>query len=298
MEASGLLREEIALLYEESTEKLVEIENVLLDIAQQQVEVTPELINQVFRAFHSVKGAAAYLLHEPMKQLSHKAESFLGKVREGTLELSPSSAEVLLAVVSRLKEMASDVDRCLEIDCQDELESLDTFLGPEKPRRIALNLAEPASESIEAAPVSRAKRSPSRHLKSLIVEDELTSRIILQDLLSKYGDCHVAVNGFEAVAAFRSALQAHQGYDLICMDVRMPVMDGIEAVHQIRAIEENAGIYSSRGIKIFMTTSIQDMKTIATAFKALCDTYLLKPIGSACLDEHLQAFRLLNEDVD
>jgi two-component system chemotaxis response regulator CheY len=129
-------------------------------------------------------------------------------------------------------------------------------------------------------------------------EDELTSRLILQDLLSKYGDCHVAVNGFEAVAAFRSALQSRKGYDLICMDVRMPVMDGTEAVQQIRSIEEHTGILLSNAVKIFMTTSIQDIKTVATSFKALCDTYLIKPVEGARLNEHMRAFGLLDHQED
>src|SRR5579863_1986280 len=115
MEASGLLREDIALLYEECNEKLVEVENDLLDIVQNRAVITPDFINRVFRAFHSVKGAAAYLLHTPMKRLSHTAESVLGEVREGKMTLTPSLAEVLLTAVSRLKEMADDVDRRLEI---------------------------------------------------------------------------------------------------------------------------------------------------------------------------------------
>ena len=83
MQASGLLREEIALLYEECREKLDEVDNDLMDIAQDRADISQEFINRVFRAFHSVKGAAAYLLHEPMKRLSHTAESVLGEVREG-----------------------------------------------------------------------------------------------------------------------------------------------------------------------------------------------------------------------
>ena len=75
-------------------------------------------------------------------------------------------------------------------------------------------------------------------MKTLIVEDDFTSRLFLQTFLSRYGECHIAVNGREAVEAFRMAADNGSPYDLICMDIMMPEMDGQEAVKQIRALEE------------------------------------------------------------
>ena len=40
-------------------------------------------------------------------------------------------------------------------------------------------------------------------MRTLIVEDDFTSRLLLQTVLSRYGECHVAINGKEAVEAFR-----------------------------------------------------------------------------------------------
>jgi two-component system chemotaxis response regulator CheY len=290
IETSGLRREEITLLCEECTGRLVEVERDLLDIAEDRASASQELISRVTRAFHSVEGAAAYLLHEPMKRLSHAAERVLGEVREGEVVLTANLLETLLCVVSRLKEMAEDVDRELEVDFHIELGSLEAILKHKSSAR---------GESIDpagAAPTVSKRSSSADRLKMLLVEDELTSRLVLQDLLSKYGDCHVAVNGNEAVEAFSSALLAKKGYDLICMDVRMPEMEGTEAVRQIRAIEEREQVFSSKGAKIFMTTSIHDLKTITSSFKALCDVYLFKPIDGAKLDEHLRAFRLVDPE--
>ena len=101
------------------------------------------------------------------------------------------------------------------------------------------------------------------------------------------------MNGAEAVDAFHSALLAGRGYDVICMDIRMPVMDGTEAVRPFAPSRRSRGILSSDGVKIFMTTSIQDARTVTTAFKALCDSYLFKPIDGADLEGHLRAFRLI-----
>ena len=52
-------------------------------------------------------------------------------------------------------------------------------------------------------------------MKTLIVEDDFTSRLLLQTFLSRYGECHLAVNGKEAVEAFRMALDNGSPYNLI-----------------------------------------------------------------------------------
>ncbi len=223
MEASGLVREDLVVLYEECRDKLAEVESDLMDVVENKVAVSPESINRVFRAIHTVKGAACHLVHEPMKNLSQAAENVLSQARDGAIELSSAIVEALLAAVARLEEMACDVDRRMDIDDHVELSSLKAVLKPER---------------IAAVRDLDGRSSAQAPLRALVVEDELTSRLILQDLLSKHGICHVAVNGAEAVEAFRSSLLSGQRYDLICMDIRMPVMDGTEAVRHIRWLEE------------------------------------------------------------
>jgi two-component system chemotaxis response regulator CheY len=279
MEASGLAHEDLEVLYEECRDKLAEVESDLMDAVESKVAVSPEFINRVFRAIHTVKGAACHLVHEPMKNLSQAAENVLSQARDGAIDLNPAIVDVLLAAVARLEEMAWDVDRRMDIDDHLELARLKAVLKPERTAAVR----DLDGRSSVPAP-----------LRALVVEDELTSRLILQDLLSKYGVCHVAVNGAEAVDAFRCSLLSGQRYDLICMDIRMPVMDGTEAVRHIRWLEEQRGIYSSDGVKIFMTTSIRDVRTVTRAFKELCDGYLFKPIDGAELKETLADFRLIS----
>ena len=48
-------------------------------------------------------------------------------------------------------------------------------------------------------------------MKTLVVEDDFTSRPVLQTLLSRYVECHIAVNGREAVAAFGATLESGLG---------------------------------------------------------------------------------------
>jgi two-component system chemotaxis response regulator CheY len=131
-------------------------------------------------------------------------------------------------------------------------------------------------------------------MKTLIVEDDFTSRLLLQELLKSYGPSHVAVNGKEAVEAVRLALEAGEPYGLICLDVMMPEMDGQAALRNIRAQEEARGIVSSCGAKIVMTTALGDVKSVSAAYSGLCDAYLQKPIQKAKLLEDLRKLKLIS----
>jgi len=130
-------------------------------------------------------------------------------------------------------------------------------------------------------------------MKSLIVEDDFTSRLLLQEILKSFGTVHIAVNGTEAVQAARAALDAGEPYNLVCMDIMMPEMDGQEALRQIRSSEESRGILSSKGSKIFMVTALDNVKNVVRSFNGLCDAYLFKPIDRAKLTEQLHAFGLI-----
>jgi two-component system, chemotaxis family, chemotaxis protein CheY len=138
-------------------------------------------------------------------------------------------------------------------------------------------------------------------MRILIAEDDVTSQLLLKTFLSKYGECHLAVNGKEAVAAFRTGQESGKNYDLVCMDIMMPEMDGQTAVQEIRELEKAGGSSSAKGAqlvmtngaKIIMTTALNDVKNVFQAFHSLCDAYLFKPIDTAKLLAHLREFHLI-----
>jgi two-component system chemotaxis response regulator CheY len=124
-------------------------------------------------------------------------------------------------------------------------------------------------------------------MRALIAEDDFTSRLLMQKLLAPYGESHVAINGREALEAFKAARLKRRPYDLICLDIMMPEMDGQTVLREIRAIEEGAGTRHERRVKILMTTALKDAKNVMTAFRELCDGYLVKPIDKAKLLKYL-----------
>lgn len=125
-------------------------------------------------------------------------------------------------------------------------------------------------------------------MKALVVEDDLTSRILLQEFLKPFGMSHVAVNGEEALEAVKMAIDMGEPYELICLDIIMPASDGQKALQKIRELEEAQGLIYPKGSKILMTTALGDMKNVNAAYRNLCDAYLTKPIHKAKFLEELR----------
>ena len=131
-------------------------------------------------------------------------------------------------------------------------------------------------------------------MKCLTVEDDFAARKLLQRYLSDYGDCDVAVDGNEAVAAFRQAIDEKEPYDLICLDIMMPNMDGREALKLIRQIESEHGIGGHDGVKVIMTTALGDSKNVMESFREGCEAYIVKPVEKGKLLGEIEKLGLIS----
>lgn len=114
--------------------------------------------------------------------------------------------------------------------------------------------------------------------KILVVDDEFTSRAILQKLLSAYGEVQVCTNGQDAVESFADALDRGEPFSLIFMDVMMPGMSGIEALDRIRRMEGVRGIGRGGGVRVVMTTGLDSSDSDLQDARSLFDTVIAKPI--------------------
>lgn len=138
--------------------------------------------------------------------------------------------------------------------------------------------AEPPPAPVAQPAPAKAPAAAPAGLHTLIVEDDFVSRRVLQAILAPFGPCEVAVNGREAVQAFRLALADERPYDLVCLDIMMPEMDGRQVLREIRRLEEERRVGGREGVKVVMTTALGDFDTIMGSFRDQCEAYLVKPI--------------------
>jgi two-component system chemotaxis response regulator CheY len=135
-------------------------------------------------------------------------------------------------------------------------------------------------------------------MKILIAEDDFASRKFMLRFLSKYGECDVTVDGAEAIEAFTMALEAGEGYDLICLDIMMPVIDGYQALQQIRELEKEKEIPEDKVVKIIMTTALSEGKNVMKAFGLGCTAYAGKPIDPDKFEHELRKLDLIRSNTE
>jgi len=140
---------------------------------------------------------------------------------------------------------------------------------------------------------SESKPQEQSKLKVLIVEDDFPSSKIMEEYLSEYGDCTTAANGVEGVEAFKNALEAGVPYDLVCLDIMMPEMDGHEALRTIRQIEQEHGIFDPSGVGVIMTTAKDRSRDMIRAFDEGCASYIVKPVDHEKLIAEMQKLNLI-----
>lgn len=130
-------------------------------------------------------------------------------------------------------------------------------------------------------------------MRILLAEDDFVTRKFMMNFLSKYGDCDVTVDGMEAVDAFMMAMEEEEPYDLVCLDIMMPVMDGYQALMGIRNIEKERNIAPDKAVKVIMATALNDEKNVKMAFDLGCTIYSGKPIDQNRFEQALKKLGLI-----
>jgi two-component system chemotaxis response regulator CheY len=113
-------------------------------------------------------------------------------------------------------------------------------------------------------------------MKVLIVDDSPIERLFLSVFFEGIAEVDFAVNGEDGVKCVKRTISSGEPYDLICLDITMPVMDGLEALQNIRLLEATSGMRHS---KIFMITSNSSPEDMISAITiGGCDDYIVKPV--------------------
>lgn len=130
-------------------------------------------------------------------------------------------------------------------------------------------------------------------MKILIAEDDLASRRYLFKLLSRYGQVDITVDGMEALDAYLMALNEGEFYDLICLDIMMPKLDGIKVIKTIRDLEKQKNIPKEKMAKIIMTTALNESNLVYNSFESGCEGFAVKPIDENKMIEVMRNLKLI-----
>lgn len=202
------------------------------------------------------------------------ATALFDRENTGALELLYSRANTLL------KLEVSQVDEILDV-LPSEVERVKTLFHPIDDKDKSVDADEidlPDSDSSRKA--IRQSSKQRRKNKILVAEDSAATRIAISNMLKRMGyDVVIAFNGQEAVA-----LAEREKPDLILLDVLMPVMDGIDALREIRGKNE------LRTTPIVMLTSVTDVRMVTEAIESGANDYIAKPFQVSLLLERVERY--------
>jgi two-component system chemotaxis response regulator CheY len=130
-------------------------------------------------------------------------------------------------------------------------------------------------------------------MKILIAEDDLASRRFLSKFLSQYGEVDIVVDGLETLDAYLISIRENSPYDLLCLDIMMPKVDGIKVLKAIRDYEVKQDVAQEHRVKVIMTTALAENNYVNQAFEIGCEAYAAKPIDTNKMQEVMKKLELI-----
>jgi len=127
-------------------------------------------------------------------------------------------------------------------------------------------------------------------MRILLVDDDKTARLAMSKLFGKYGTHEMADNGKTAIDMVSDSIGSGTPYDLICLDIEMPEIDGHEALIKIRELESESELPAA---KIMMLTAHKEPDHLNQAYAGACDVYCVKPLTSMKIQKQLSFLGLI-----
>ena len=145
----------------------------------------------------------------------------------------------------------------------------------------------PETESLDDSKHLSSKRGVLEGMLFLVVEDIVLNAELLSAMLSVEGaKCEIAENGQVALEMFRSSEPGY--YDVILMDVEMPVMNGYEATKAIRG----CGHPDAEKIRIVAMTANAFLEDVQNALDAGMDAHVAKPVDMEVVKQTIQTLKI------
>lgn len=126
-------------------------------------------------------------------------------------------------------------------------------------------------------------------MRILVVEDDDATRLCLVKVLETAGKVVNVSNGVDALAEAAQALESGRPFDLVCMDIKMPRLDGQAALKALRALEAQHKVPPGQEAKVLMLSACDDTGNVCEAFfRGLADGFVSKPLRVAAFKDELR----------
>ncbi len=130
----------------------------------------------------------------------------------------------------------------------------------------------------------------------LIAEDDYASKRFLIKLLTPYGKCDETSDGIETVEAFVTAHEIRKPYDLLCLDIMMPKIDGLKALKTIREYEMKKGVSESEQCKVIITSALSESEVSYMSTNPEHEVYVVKPFNVETFKDAMRKLGLLQDN--
>ena len=179
---------------EEAREIIANLNASLLEL-EKDPTVTGELVNDIFRYFHNLKGNSGIIGHKELNGLTHEAETLLNKVRKGEMSVTRPMIDLLLSTVDMMESLTNRID-----SKTNQATPLDIVFLVEKLRQAAETgdvtpTPRPAALKAEAAPAKEQACSPAAAQDSDMDPEDVD--IFMATVTQQFENIHYALNGLE-----------------------------------------------------------------------------------------------------
>ena len=130
-------------------------------------------------------------------------------------------------------------------------------------------------------------------MKTLIIDDYELDRVALELILEDHAECTLVEGGKDAVQAFADAWKAKEPFDLICLDLQMPEMDGFEVLTLLRKMEKEMNLDEDEQSTIIVVSGQTDRASKVRCDELGCDSFLLKPLNKGSILLRLKLLGLM-----
>lgn len=132
-------------------------------------------------------------------------------------------------------------------------------------------------------------------MRVLVAADDTSTRKLVIQMLSQYGECDIAVDGREAITAFNRALHSEEPYHLIYIDELLPELNRVTVLKTIRTMEAERNIPLEKRVKVIRMKSSGEASMHPFEGMRCYESYMSKPIDETEFEQMLQELGWLSK---